>query len=1313
MWLFDPEDLHFLAVNPAATSEFGYSHDEFLSMTIADLRAPEDLPSLTTMIKNIDNGFYYSGRWRLRRKSGDFILTDIRWRIVDFAGKKAVLTSIRDITQLEKLEAERELLLHREYEARLGAEIAAHHFKSLSEALPGCFLVLSPEDFVIEAVSDAFLDTTLTRREDIKGKRVFDVFPDQSPGQPSKHLDDDITSTIQDLTASLERVRNTGLTDILAAQRYPFNQSANDDDGFRERIWSITNTPVHGPDGAIVFIIHRIEDVTSLIVDDCDAGDKISGRTIRDFEDHRKVLALDIRLRSRELQLTNERLREQEANLRTAQRLMGLGVWKLDIASGRLTWSDNVYRICGVRADKFDPVFENYVELVHPDDRPAMVEEYEQFRDGSDPHFIFRHRIVRPDGQIAHVRGIGERAKTPTGIVLNGVIQDVSDIVAREEDLSQITTLIRIAGRAAKFGGWRVTLDPPTVTWTGQTARIHDEPKGFSPTFEDAISYYAPEYQPVVRDAFDACIRHGIPFDEVTRLVTAKGRNLWVRSIGEPEYNDANKVIAVRGAFQDISDVIVARDQTDRLSRQLAETLEHISDAFFTVDHEWRLSFMNGQAEKFLERRRDELTGKNIWEAFPEAKGTRFQEEYENAVATRKTSHFSEYYAPLRKWFDISAYPTPDGLAIYFRDTTTKRARNEQLRLLETAVSHLNDILLITEAEPVEGPDGPKIVYVNDAFVKRTGFTRDEAIGKTPRILQGPKTQRDELDRIGNALRHWQPVHAELINYTKSDEPFWLELDIVPLEDDHGIYTHWVAVERDITERRNAERELRLNEQRFRLVSQATNDVIWDWDLETNHIWWNDGLRTLFGYDPEKMETGLESWTKQIHPDDLERVLTSIKAVINGTGNKWQDEYRLVRADGTIRHVADRGFVIRNSRDKAVRMLGSVMDVTSQREIEMRLRQSQKLEAIGQLTGGIAHDFNNLLTVILGNAEMLAEQLTDPKLRALADISIGAAERGAELTNRLLAFARRQALKPERIDIGTHIDGLEPLLRRTLNENIDLEIVHKQHVWTAEIDPSLLETAVINLVINARDAMPDGGRLIIETGTITFDKDYLTANSDIMPGDYVTISVSDNGTGMSDDVVANAFEPFFTTKEVGKGSGLGLSMVYGFVRQSGGHAKIYSEPGKGTTIRLYFPRVDDLPSPAGKSRKIPTITGGDEHILIVEDDALVRENAVAMLRELGYRISFAENSERALDLLARYNDIALLFTDMVMPGSMDGLKLAEIATLLKPDLSVLYTSGYSESLIIRDGRFEKKVHMIGKPYRRQELAQKIRELLDQ
>jgi PAS domain S-box-containing protein len=504
----------------------------------------------------------------------------------------------------------------------------------------------------------------------------------------------------------------------------------------------------------------------------------------------------------------------------------------------------------------------------------------------------------------------------------------------------------------------------------------------------------------------------------------------------------------------------------------------------------------------------------------------------------------------------------------------------------------------------------------------------------------------------------------------------------------------------------------RIANHRFEMLARATNDAVRDWDLKTNSVWWNEGFETLFGFRRDENEASIDSWRDRIHPEDRERVSADLEKVMQSR-ELWSSRYRFRRRDGTYAHVTDRGQVIRDENGKAVRMLAGMRDITERVGLEDQLRQSQRLEAVGQLTGGVAHDFNNLLTVILGNGELLLEQLENDSLqRELADMIVGAAKNAAELTERLLAFARKQALNPIAVDSNQWVSGMYPLLRRTLGAHIEIEIVPRQGLWQALVDPAQLENALLNLCINARDAMSAGGRLLIETNNVELDQDYASGQADVKPGEYVLIAVTDSGSGIPAEILLRVFEPFFTTKDKGKGTGLGLAMVYGFIKQSGGHVSIYSEPGQGTVVKMYLPRVVEPYAPPPEATGTFRVIHGTETILLVEDDEQVRRLGLSQLKSLGYNVLHARDGVEALEILARDGDIDLLFTDVVMPRGISGRQLADAARQRRPDLKVLFTSGYTEDAIVHHGRLDPGVQLLPKPYRRRELARRIRSILD-
>jgi len=411
----------------------------------------------------------------------------------------------------------------------------------------------------------------------------------------------------------------------------------------------------------------------------------------------------------------------------------------------------------------------------------------------------------------------------------------------------------------------------------------------------------------------------------------------------------------------------------------------------------------------------------------------------------------------------------------------------------------------------------------------------------------------------------------------------------------------------------------------------------------------------------------------------------------------------------------------RKRAEEALRDLNATLEQqVAERTAELRLneealRQSQKMEAVGQLTGGIAHDFNNLLQVIIGNLEALQRNLPgdSARLQRAATNAMAGAQRAASLTQRLLAFSRRQPLNPRPVDPNALVGSMSDLLHRTLGETVSIETVRGAGVWRIEVDPTGLEAAILNLAVNARDAMPDGGRLTIETANAYLDEAYIRTHSEVTPGQYMVLSISDTGMGMDEATIAQAFEPFFTTKPVGQGTGLGLSQVYGFVKQSGGHLKIYSEPGDGTTIKIYLPRFDSTaPEDVEATPQVAPEGSSAETILVVEDDADVRAQSVEALGELGYRVLQAVDGPAALRLLRREAHVDLLFTDVVLPGGMTGAQVAAEAAEIQPGLKILFTTGYARNAIVHNGRLDPGVQLITKPYSFADLAAKIRDVLD-
>jgi PAS domain S-box-containing protein len=517
-------------------------------------------------------------------------------------------------------------------------------------------------------------------------------------------------------------------------------------------------------------------------------------------------------------------------------------------------------------------------------------------------------------------------------------------------------------------------------------------------------------------------------------------------------------------------------------------------------------------------------------------------------------------------------------------------------------------------------------------------------------------------------------------------------------------------LEAEMTTRERAESEARRSQEDYRYLYLKTPVMLHSIDRDGRIINVSDFWLEQMGYERHEV-IGRKS----------SRFLTEASAKYNAEiglpalmekGFVRHMPLQLVRKDGSVFDVLANSLAERNEAGTFLRSLAVSLDVTDWKRTEMQLRQAQKMEAIGQLTGGIAHDLNNLLTVILANLERAAMVTDDPARlhKALAGAQRGA-DRAAALTTQFLAFSRRQPLEPRVVDVDRLLARLSDLLQRTLGEGIEIETVVSGGLWYAYCDPSQLESALVNLAVNARDAMSNRGRLVLEASNAAIDDDYVRDHPDLRSGQYILLAVTDTGTGMSPPIVERAFEPFFTTKPEGKGTGLGLSQVFGFVKQSGGHVKIDSELGHGTTVKIYLPRAPANAVPATDKTPTPVMPTGSERILVVEDDDDVRAAVVGMLQDLGYTAIEAANPDDALRIL-RATKVALVFTDVVMPGSMTSKQMVEQALRLQPGVQVLFTSGYTQDAIIHRGRLDEGAHLLNKPYKRAQLARKLRALLD-
>ncbi len=611
--------------------------------------------------------------------------------------------------------------------------------------------------------------------------------------------------------------------------------------------------------------------------------------------------------------------------------------------------------------------------------------------------------------------------------------------------------------------------------------------------------------------------------------------------------------------------------------------------------------------------------------------------------------------------------------------------------------------------------------YVNAAYVEISG-PRD-FLGRTVREvfpeLEG-QGFHELLDRVYETGERFE-ARAMPIRLQGEARDRFIDLLYHPIRDDAGTVAGIFVGGYEVTERVRAEAALEqaLHDSKdfTRLALSAVSGVgVWTFDVVNDRFTCDAAISALYGVDPELAAAGIKRSTflANVHPDDLPRLKAFMAAGAVRSGD-LELEYRIRHPDGSTRWVLSRGHTYFDGEGRAVRRTGVGIETTKQRELEEQLRQSQKMEAVGQLTGGLAHDFNNLLTGVIGSLELLQTRMAQGRIQEVdryVNAAQGAARRAAALTHRLLAFSRRQTLDPKPTDVNRLVAGMEELIRRTIGPGIAMEpMVAAGGLWTTLVDPSQLENALLNLCINARDAMPDGGKLTIETGNRWLDE-RAASERDLSPGQYVSLCVSDTGTGMTPEVAAKAFDPFFTTKPIGQGTGLGLSMIYGFARQSGGQARIYSEVGQGTMVCLYLPRhLGDAAATerAAELSEAPRAEQG-ETVLVVDDEPTVRMLVTAVLEDLGYTAIEAADGPAGLRVLHSDARIDLLVTDVGLPH-MNGRQVADAARAVRPGLKVLFITGYAENAVLSHGHLDPGTHVLTKPFAMEALASRIRTLI--
>ncbi len=931
--------------------------------------------------------------------------------------------------------------------------------------------------------------------------------------------------------------------------------------------------------------------------------------------------------------------------------------------------------------------------------------------DGSVHSFAGREIVFtrRPDGTVKQVLG---------------TLTDITRQKRAEELLRQSESALTEAQQIGHLGSWVLDLVTNEVCLSTECCRL----LGLSPaenhsSLDVFMTGIHADDRDAVRKGLSEAIADRRQFDHEFRYVSSEGQIRWVQTRGSATYDKEKRPVRFVGISQDITERKAA-DEVHRESEARFRLLfDGAADAIFWADAESGILInCNRAAEVLLGWERNEIIGQHQSFLHPTEDAVRYREMFEAHASLQSKSQFElEVVRKDGSRVEVSVSPSVtviNGQAVLqgiFRDISErKRAEQERQLAIQERLTSEERFSKLFYASPFSiilatYPDG-KIIEANNAFLSLFGFERQEVLGKTTgdlNIWVEPHMRADMVERLRDT---GSARDMELLFRAKSGDLLTLLMSVEIVRMQGNAYS--LAMSIDITERKQAEADLHENQERLRLAVQATNLGPWDWELLTGTVSFSAEWKNQIGYEDHELSNRYEVWESRLHPEDRQQVLGALNDFLSGKRLDYKVEFRLRHRNGEYRWIYTQGMAQRDASGKATRIFGCHLDVTDRKLLGDQLRQSQKMEAVGQLAGGIAHDFNNLLTVINGYCDLLLmdKSVQNPWATAVQEI-YDSGRRAAELTQQLLTFSRRSLSQPRRISLNDAVDTSQKLLRRLIGEHVVLTVELDSDLGVIHADVNQLEQVLMNLAVNARDAMPGGGHLTITTKLVSLTEEKTSGSDDGSRKPYARLQVIDTGIGIEESDLSHIFEPFFTTKDVGKGSGLGLAVVHGIVQQHGGRIHVASQRGAGTTFTMYFPLVDNAPE-LQKSTRHDLVRGGTETILLVEDEASVRKLTRTTLELHGFHVVEACNGHEALQIANGLNGkINLLLTDVVMPG-INGHQLANALRVQYPRLLVMYVSGYHNDDGVRKASLQRYETFLAKPFSAQELVRRIRDLLD-
>jgi PAS domain S-box-containing protein len=939
----------------------------------------------------------------------------------------------------------------------------------------------------------------------------------------------------------------------------------------------------------------------------------------------------------------------------------------------------------------------------HPDDLPMVksIVTDVQAHPGKSSEMVWRR--LHKNGKVVWLEGaVTNLLQDPAVSAMVTNYRDVTDRKRAESDNQHTQSMLSMANRLGRIGPWSVELPSQSLFWSDEVRNIHEVSTEFIPGMESAFDFYPPGSRIMVRSALEACMRAGTPFDIEMQVITAKGRHIWLRAIGEAVRDDSGAILRVQGAYQDISDRKLAAEEIRQVAERLTTTLESITDSFFTLDRDWRFAYVNRQAELVFQKPRTALLGKLCWEVFPQIADTIVGCELRRAIAENTAIQFEVFSPTFRIWLDLRAYPSAQGLAVYFRDVSEQHKAREKLIISEERYR----LLAKATNEAIWDFDALiDTVTWNEGFEKLFGYARSDA-EMTMEVWKErihPGDRERVIGKMEAAIAHGDDNWSDEFRFRRKDGGHSYVLNRCHIIRNAGGRTaRIIGGMTDLTTRKRAEE---LIAEQAALLDQA-RDAISVRDLTHRISYWNKSAERLYGWTAAEI-IGLSA-RDLLYKDATEFDLAVQEAIAHG---EWMGELSPTSKDGRKLLIDSRLTLVRDGIGIPSSILAICTDITERRKLEQQYLRAQRLESIGTLAGGIAHDLNNVLAPIMLSIALLTKGETDERRLGMLAIIDSSAKRGADMVRHVLSFARGVEGQRLPIQIPILLREIEKIINDTFLKNIQVITTFAPDVWLVSGDSTQLHQVLLNLCVNARDAMPEGGVLTLTVENATLDEHFAALHIDAKPGPYVVIGVEDTGTGISPELIEKIFEPFFTTKEIGKGTGLGLSISLAVIKSHNGFMGVYSEPGKGTAFKLYLPA---LARAAAESMEIaePSLPlGHGELIMVVDDEYSVRQITRQTLEAFGYRVVLASDGSEALAIFAlRQNDISLVITDMMMP-IMDGNATIRVLTKIRPGVRIIAASGLNENHVIAKAMSNGVKHFIAKPYTAEMLLTKIREAL--